>query len=1156
MRLLTLLLAVLLGFAPLMSHGQRTYADESALNQGTWYKLSIVENGIYRLDASYLSSLGINTSSIDPRTIQIFGYGGGMVPQANSIERPDDMLENHIYVEGEGDGRMDASDYVLFYAEGPHGWTHNESANRYDHSFNLYTDTSYYFLRVGETTGKRIPDVPSEASKTYTPSAGHGLRFHESDQENLIKSGRLWMGEKFDLITSRGYSFFLPDVAPGGQIRVRISVAARSDVTTAFNLRTGNSLLGSMSINSVNIISNEATYYRRRTETYTVPASAISADSLRLLLDFQRANSNRSEGWLDWIEIDYDKAMDTRNANVSYLRLSDQIGPGEVAELLLKNGSNNYRIWDITEPDNIVNQTFTLTGTTMGFMDRTEKARTYAIFKGGYKTPVGSSSVPNQNLHDETPYDYLMVVYPTFMEAAQKLADFHQDHYGNTVKLVTPQQIYNEFSSGRQDVAAIRDYIKMHYDRSGGSHPSFVLFFGDGTYDYKNITKSPTRRNFIPSYQSRSSDSPTISYTSDDFFAMLDDSEGAWGEGTGPGDPYQVNQMDVAIGRLPVENLEEGHGVVDKIIEYVTNPEGFGDWRNRVVLVGDYKDGEGFTHISQADRLPPILSQYNTCMNVEKIYLDNYPVVRTAGGTRFPQAREAMLDQFRRGSLFVNYTGHGGEYAWSNAGILNLADIQGMKNGRRQPAVVTATCEFGRFDDHDRRSGAEIFVMRPDGGAIAMFTTVRLVYSSPNATMNQNMYHEAFKYNEEKKRMPTVGEIMQATKNRTFTGGQTTDINSRNFTLLGDPGLILAYPELKAEITTINQRAVDPNREDTLKSLSKVTMSGRIVDDRGIFQADFNGDMSVTAYDKPSKFVTRLAPFPFYWQTNRIFNGNVSVVNGEFTFEFVVPIDISYEDGSGKISLYFENGERDGTGCYDNMYIGGTDTTVEPDTEGPKVELFMFDEYWQDGGKTGPDPYLFAKLHDENGINTVSSGIGHEIIGILDGDEENVIILNDYYRAERDNYKKGTVYHQLSGLSEGLHTLKIRVWDVANNWAEATTSFVVVSDDKLEITEAKPFPNPLLASHDGVQFLVGFTQIERDFDIQIRVYDLGGKVVRVLDDSFFATGNYYRGLQWDGRTAQGFPVSDGFYVYEVTLTERETGIATRETGKLVMMTGQ
>lgn len=1144
----SLIISFLLTFSVLQA--QRTYTEASVLTDGDWYKVAVMEQGVYRLDQAFFTGIGINTGNLDPRNIQIFGNGGGMLPQDNRAFRHDDLVENAIYVSGEGDGSFDAGDYVLFYAEGPDSWQYDADRQSFSHELNLYSDTNYYFIHIADEVGKRIREGASGLAANYTPTQTKGVAFHEVDKENLIKSGRFWMGEKFDLITERSFSFYLPEADPNGEIILRVKVSARSDVTSSFTITANGNNVGTMAVNSVNVTNNESTYYRPRALNYTLPGNLVTNDSLRITLTYNKAGSSRSEGWLDFLEVEYDQELHTQNLNQIEMRLVEGTGANAVADMQIGGANENYTIWEISDMTNIKAWPFSINNSKMQFSMPADTLKHLVVFKGGFLSPVATRKIGNQNLHEPTLYDYVIFSYPDFGEEAERLAQFHRDHYGRTVKVVFPAELYNEFSSGRQDVCAYRDYLKMIYDRSGGTHPQFALFFGDGSYDYKNITQAPTVRNFLPTYQSRTSNNPTTSYTSDDFYAMLDDDEGFWGEGTGGGDTYGRNLMDVALGRLPVETVEEAQGIVDKIINYVTSEDNFGSWRNRVVLVADHKEGEGYTHVSQADAYTSIINRYEPCINLEKIYMDNYPVDQTAGGTFFPQGRDALIEQFRRGSLIVNYTGHGGEYAWSNSRILNLSDIQSMENGDRQPAVITATCEFGRYDDQDRRSGAEIFVMKPDGGAIALFTTLRLVYSSPNATLNRNLYHEAFRYDSANQRMPTVGEIMMRTKNRTFPLGQTTDINSRNFTLLGDPGLILAYPEMEAKITKINGRPIDPSVEDSLASLSKISVSGIITDSEGNPQTDFAGDMSITVFDKPSKFVTRLAPFPFYWQTNRIFNGNASVTNGEFNFEFVVPIDVSYEDGEGKFSLYFNNEKVDGNGCYTNLYIGGTDETAEPDNQGPKIDLYMNNDAWIDGGQTGPSPYLYAVLFDENGINLVGSGIGHEIIGVLDGDEGNVIILNEYYTAERDDYQRGSVYYQLKNLEDGEHNLKVRVWDVANNWAEARTNFIVGSDARLVLHEVLNYPNPM---KDETSFLIGFSQTNKDYDVNVRIVAETGQTVKVLEGSFYADGNYYRGLSWDGLTTNGNIVNNGIYVYQVTLTDKETGQVVHKANKLVVL---
>ncbi|RMG20038.1 MAG: hypothetical protein D6730_20555, partial [Bacteroidetes bacterium] len=992
---------------------------------------------------------------------------------------------------------------------------------------------------------------------TYSGGTLRGSLFHEVDLDNPEKSGRYWLGEGFSgIVNQRTFSFYLPDAAPGASIKMRLRVAADAPRSTSFRILAGGELLGTLSITG---IQNNATAaaYLAKTRTYTFSASLLQGDSLQVVLDYNAAGAADARGWLDWIEIDYPKQL---LPGLPYLEFSttDQRGASEVGQYAIPDAG--YRLWEVTNPLQVVecslsNQMLYVPADTI---------RHFVAFKDGFRTPVSGLQVRNQNLHGLDLADYLIISYPAFRAEAERLADFHRSHYGRVVHVVTPQEIYNEFSSGKQDVTAIRDFVKMFYDQSAGQLPGFVLLFGDGTYDIKGIVKDPVTNetlggNFIPTYQSRNSWSPVNSYTSDDFFVLLDDEEGFWGENARmTGDSYvldndnrvEVNKLDAAVGRLPVENLEQARIIVDKIIDYATNPEGFGTWRNKVVLVADHLQRDHSTHVSQADSYTGVILGNNPCINLEKIYMDNYPAESTPSGVKFPEGKKALLSALDEGSLIVNYTGHGGATAWSNADILLLNDINNVHNPHRLPAYVTATCSFGHYDDPGTRSGAEtLLMMEGNRGSIAMLTTVRLVYSSPNATLNANLYRQIFTFDEDKGRMPTIGEVMMHTKNATFPRGSTTNINSRNFTLLGDPGLILNYPGLKARVTAINGQGVDPARIDTLRSLSKVLIEGEIEDPFGNRVDSYEGEIAITIYDKPSKFTTRLSPFTFSWQKNRIFNGTATVANGHFQFSFVVPIDISYDDGFGKISLYFSGEGGDGGGCYSNMYIGGTELAVAPDRRGPDISLFINDTNWVDGGITDANPWLYALLSDSSGINTVGSAIGHEIIGVLDGDETRAFILNEYYTARKDSYTDGEVRFQMENLAEGKHELMLRVWDGANNPTEARTTFWVVSNEQMVLDQIKAVPNPF---HTHTEFRIGHNQANQQLRATVRVINLAGQVVRQIQTELVPAGNLLR-LDWDGKRDDGRPLNNGMYVYQVLLENLENGQQAVAVERLVLL---
>lgn len=1123
----------------------RNYAPNSVLKDGDWYKVAVIQEGIYRLDNAFFAANGINVN--DASKIQVFGNGGGMLPQANAVERYDDLEENPIYVSS--NSNFGPNDYVLFYGESPHNWKYNKAQNKIEHRLNLYSDTNFYFIHVGTNNGKRIADA-AQLTPTYNVSQTSNYLSYELEKTNYGNSGRYWVGESFSLSTEKTYNFPVPDAIASGTTRVSISVATRSDVTTSFKI-VPNDDLGSMrqvSLSGNLGGSDHPPYYGISSSNFTLANSLLAGGNLSLKLIYDKGASNSSEGYLDWIEVEYMQGTDLINRENAFFTIKDGIGAGNIAHLSFANANNSYQIWDVTTPAQPIRIPSTLNGTNLECNVAADSLRRLMVFRGGYLSPVKTAKIANQNLHALSVADYIIITYPDFMEDANRLADFHRNSLGHSVHVTTPQLIYNEFGSGRQDVSAIRDFLKMFHDRSQGEYPKYVALFGDGSYDYKNT--EGLGGNYMPTYQSRNYLYQESSHTSDDFFVLLSDEDGFMGEASGiDGDTKKdAFQMDAAIGRFPANNKAESKAMVDKVIGYAQGNDNFGQWKNKVVLVGDYKDKtEGSIHMSQADGHATIIAAENPCMNIEKIYFDNYPAVVTGSGMTFPDAHLDLVQKFDEGSLILNWTGHGSEVAWSNSYVLRNNDINNINNGGRMPVVVTATCEFGRYDNPQLKTGAELFALKEMSGAIAILTTVRLVYVGPNRTLNDQFYKEVFRYDTLNHRMPTIGEVMQQMKNYMYKS--TENLNSRNFTLFGDPGLTIAYPKLEAVISEINGKPVVAGQIDTIPTLSEVVLKGRVEDDNGIFMANFNGDMEVTVYDKPSRFVTKIVAYPFNWQKNRLFNGKVSVKNGTFTIKFVVPIDVSYEDGLGKVSLYFYDGNTDGAGCFERLAIKGSGAGIN-DKVGPDLALYINDENWISGGTTFPDPDIYAIVSDASGINISGAGIGHEITAVMNGDAAKPIVLNEYYTAKKDKYTEGTVRYKLRELNPGEYTLKMKVWDVANNSSEAQTRFILANDAEIALTQVLNYPNPF-SSH--TEFIIGHNQVGKNLRAQVKIFTISGLLVKSLDANFYGEGNYFRGMDWDGLDEYGNVIGRGTYIYQVTLKDLDSGKQVNKFEKLVML---
>jgi hypothetical protein len=804
-------------------------------------------------------------------------------------------------------------------------------------------------------------------------------------------------------------------------------------------------------------------------------------------------------------------------------------------------GANaDLEVWDVTDFHTVKKQDAQLQGNELVFASKGDVLREYVAFDGnGFLSPVSFGRINNQDLHGLEQPDMVIVAHQSLLNAANKLADFHRQHDGFVVHVVTPQQIYNEFSSGTQDISAIRDFMRMFYDRglAGAKMPGYLLLFGDGSWDYKYRADKNT--NFVPTYESLNSIDPTATYCADDYYGFLDATEGDWDNSNG------TEQTDVAIGRMPVGSPEEADAAVNKILEY-HEPSTLNDWRNVITFVADDENSNDF--FEQSERISKKLETENKKFNIRKIYLDAYKQEASPSGARYPAAQRDIVNAFEQGSLVINYLGHGGEVGLAHEKVLEVSDIEGMKNLDHLPLFVTATCEFSRYDDPYRVSAGEYTFLNPKGGAIAMFTTTRVAWVGTNETLNERVLIDNL-LKKVNGKAPRIGDVCMTAKN---------DMNHvreiRNFTLLGDPAMRLAIPEDQVAITTVNGKPVSQGG-DTLRALELATMGGEVWQ-YGQTQADpnFNGVVDITIYDKKTTKTTLgndpdSEPADFQVRESIIYKGRASVKNGKFTLSFVVPKDISFLKGYGKISAYADDpaDNRDANGDDDSVIVGGSSAHPVTDNEGPKIRLFMNDTNFIKGGLVNENPVLIARLSDDIGINTTGSGIGHDItMSLNDGAP---IILNQYYQAAVDDYRRGEVRYPLHKLADGNYTLTLKAWDVTNNSGSESTEFIVASSAKLALEHLMNFPNPVI---NGTAFHFEHNRPDEAMQVYIDIYSVNGRLVKSLHADLGGDGASSNRIEWDGRGDNGARISTGLYVYTITLKTANGDIA-QQSQKLVVI---
>lgn len=1108
----------------------------SVLASGTWYKIGVTSSGMYRITRAQLQAMGMS----NPGRVRVYGNGGAQLPERNSDFYPDDLHEVPVYITGDQDGSLDDSDVLLFYAQGPVKWKYEATKDVFRHQKNIYADTAWYFITSGsEPVTRPAFRSQSQAPVQKTITQFDDYQFVENDEENLMRSGRRWFGNRMELINSASFSFEFQNVIPGTGRLISMLVGRNSapNQATQFRINLNNEQF-SQTVPAISRLDYLGPQGRDAEQIFSF-SSAGSAFNLTVT----RTSSN-TIGWVDYLILNVRRQLRFSGSQLAFRDKSSLEAASGAAEYIISNVSSNLKVWDITNIYDIYDQEVSISGSSLSFKTDASELRQFIAFNpnGVFPAPIPGGRVANQNLHGMSQIDMLIITHPLFSEAANRIAAHRRSQDGLKVAVVNIGDIYNEFSSGAQDISAIRNFVRMFYERANGTNDlKYLLLVGDASFDPKYRVDGNS--NFIPIYESEDSFNPTSSYGTDDYYGLLDPSEGA-NIATSSG-----GMLDIAVGRLPVATADQANALAEKIIRYETSMDAMLDWRNTILLIAD--DEDSGVHVNQIERIANTISSRYPLYNIDKIYLDAYQQQSSSGGQYYPEVNAAITNRIERGCLITNYVGHGGEESLAHERIVTIPQITSWSNLDNLTFFITATCEFARYDDPTFVSAGEHVILNPKGGAVGMFTTVRLTFSSSNDVLNRNIIDTIFGIADGKRL--TVGEIMRIGKNRSGSS-----YNNRSFALLGDPAMRLAAPALDVRTSSVqvhHPQGLSP--ADTLRALDMVTISGYVANLDQSVRTSFSGTLYPTVFDKVTNTRTLSndgsgSPvIDFQIQRNIIFRGPVSVKNGQFSFSFVVPQDIRFEYGPGKISYYARHSSlpEDASGYYKDIIVGGFSSNPITDNQGPLVELFMNNEQFVSGSMTNENPELLAYVEDDIGINTVGTGIGHDITAVLDGNTSQPIVLNDYYQADQDNHRKGTIRYPFRNLAEGPHTLSLKVWDVANNSATATIEFVVVKSDNLQLDKVMNYPNPF-TTH--TQFFFEHNQPGIPVDVEIQIFTISGKIVKTLHATSQSGGFRSEPIVWDGLDDFGDRIGRGVYVYRLRV-QTPDGKSAHKFEKLVML---
>ncbi len=1100
---------------------------QSVLSTGVWQKIEISETGVYKLDQKFLLKDLDIPADTDPATIKVFGIRGGMLPQANSLQRSSDPEELAIWMFGDDDDLLEEDEFFLFYAEGPDNFYFDSLSNPV-HENNLYTDKTYYFITYGSNQGKRISTVEAQPATGEIITTYTDYIAHEVDEFNALKSGRRWMGEDFRRTRDklRSYNFELSGST--GSVTAYVSLGANSELACSFDISINDINVGQVALEPIrNVVYDDKLKYASSSFDHNV-----TGNSLKLSISFNAAqNVDTSIGYLDFFILAIEKVLNLSFDDELHIRIPE----GESRSFRVSGFTSLTQVWNVTNPFSVQNLNIDQVGS-QGVFSNTSSQSSFVVLNGeDFPLPEYAGTLDNQDIKSLAGSEGIIISHPDFLPQANRLANFHKTFSGIDVGVVTPQQVYNEFSGGRQDISALRDFLRYCY--LNGGELKYATLFGDGSYDYKD--RASPNSNYIPVYESVESAHNIYSHSSDDFFGFFEENEGEWYEGVRKENssayliPYVDHTMEIGVGRLPVKTLDEATDVVDKIIRYKTAPQAFGKWRNQLAYFSD--DGDNEVHMEHAEAFFKIIDTTAIQYGAKKLYLDSYdqsdPIF----------ALEAIQNTLKDGVFMFNYMGHGNVSQLTKEKVITQSEIRTFTNRHKLPLFITATCEFGKYDNPAVVSGAERLLLSADGGAIALLTTTRPVYAHTNFPLNQALHENLFMKIDGKH--PRLGDVMRLTKNNSLNG----PIN-RNFSLLGDPMLTLNYPEYDIEFDQL------VSNQDTLSALETYELSGSVLEN-GSLVSSFDGKGIITLWDIPQTKVTKGQendPFTYEDQTNALFRGEVTVSGGIFNGTFMLPKNISYKFDPGKLTMYAwnENVAIDASGASRNFVLGGTAPVVTLDETPPSVSLYINDLDFKQGSTVGTTSLLIANLSDESGINISNNGFLQGITLKLNGGES--IDLSQFYTAERDNFKKGTVLFPLQNLEPGSYTASFKVYDAHNNPAETSVEFKVSSQPVLRLYNVSNYPNPVSAN-GSTTFRFEHDREDEKLDVILSLYSMEGQVMRQINYEVDSSPRLVDYLTIYASNDSGMPLKKGVYLYRLQVTSSLDGATNEVVKRLIII---
>ena len=1115
--------------------GER-YTDNSVLSKGNWVKIQIEQDGIYKLTSSELKKMGFD----DPSKVAVYGYGGWPLEEDFTKPYVDDLPAVPV---------LRKDDYILFYGRGTTKWEAQIRNENFTHTNNPYSVYGYYFLTDGAEV--KVPEqikydrTTSERIETFDD-----YLLHEKELVSINLSGRR-LFEKLSQSTQTFNDFGNPDtlgIVEGEScvdckfVPLTTTSEAQGEITLSF---AGNKLYnGNTSLQS-------GTYTKGKDMELAQKYEYKAGDHLSVKLEYKKSQQPSTDGYVDYIRLNVKRQLKTYNEPYTFFRSFKS--RNHISRFVIEGANSACMVMDITDPANCKIIETELTGSTMSFtIPESNSLREFVLIRTDrtdFPVPVSKGAVECRNLHGWSNKDMIIISPSTLRKEAERLKEAHETQDGLRVEVVTPEEIYNEFSSGTPDATAYRRFMKMLYDKAASKEdrPKYLLLFGDGAYDNRFVTESwskisdKERENFLLTFQSENS-LDEKSYVTDDYFGFLDDASN--------GKSVESCPVDIGIGRFPIRSVSDARKMVNKVIRYMNNEE-LGIWKNETCFVAD--DGsnadkvkkQANDHMKYANGAAQTVEEKAPDVLASRLFFDNYAKDYSSSNSDSVVTDE-MNKKLREGLMLINYTGHGNTTSWSDENVLTLPMIDKFSYPKL-PLWITATCDFCRFDALATSAGESIFLNEKSGG-IALYTTVRVAYGSENDRINNSFLEKLF----DQSMYPALGDVVRSVK----ADNKSLRSKNLNFTFIGDPALKLALPSHKIRINTINGKDAVQNSTN-FRAYDEVTVEGEILAPDNSIIDNFNGKLEVKVMDSKIEITTRNnfrndTAFKYMDYKNLVYKGSTQVQNGKFSFSFYVPGNISYSGKAGKMILYASDSEQkiEAKGNFTNYKVQGTSDDPLDDHEGPEiVKLYLNDSTFVSGDKVNTTPFFYARLWDQTGVDITEGGVGHDVMLMIDNKPFTSYNLNSYYDNIFGRKGEGEVRFGIPQLSAGQHEAVFKVWDVMGNPTTYTFRFEVDESLKPFITNIVATPTP---AKGNVEFHLTHNRPESQMKVGIMVYDIAGRLHWKHEET--GSSELFKDyvIDWDLRNNSGSHVRPGVYIYRAAISTNNSKEAT-EAKKMIIL---